>query len=389
MNKFRLTFSIAATALILGCASNGKSSLQGPTSSAAARQEAAARPITRPAPVRSSRVLAEVAPRGSVPYDMQSMPLVCPEGKFIATQTRIAPTWPTVLAEHDAQVPLATRIEIYAIDDEGVRYVTSVDQPVVLGRSFNRDGFIVESPNADGSRWIGMAAWDTGQITWLVSDDAVNAFASLGRDGRLAWSRRAVDAPEDLFELVIRHGQHEWVYHSPDESWLMPTWTGNGDSLFALTLREGHLSAVFVNAHDEVALRQSRRDLYLARDAGVHTAHQTIGAQVNSPDLHDGEQFIFMHPARARMAVWQPRASTGTGLTFFDGNTFAAVMDNHEFALVTTERQLVRQHLRDTRQRSELIAGVQVPRLTNADQWRYILLTPQQNVIGVTAMHRF
>lgn len=378
-------------ALLGGCTGTPSQAPRGsgPTPAQAARPGGSNTPISRPAPVRSTRVLAEISPRGSVPYDMQSLPLVSPDGRYIATQTQVAPTWPTVAAQHDAQVPFATRVEIYAIDENGVSFVANVNEPLLLGRSFNREGFIVESPNRDGSRWIGLASWKTGEVTWLVTGEDVNAFASLGPDGRLAWNRRRVDGPENAFDLVIRQGEQEWSLDSPYESWLMPTWSGNGDNLFALVLSdEGNLSAVYGTARGELALRQSRRDIHLASDATVYTAYQTIGAQVNSPDIPSREQFIFMHPSRARMALWQPRSGSATMVKFFDLNTFAAVLESDEHALVTTERQLLRQSLRNERDRNEMLAGVQVPRLTNGSQWRYILLSPQENVIGITAMNR-
>ena len=369
--------------VIGGCAGSGSSS------SRAAASQRSATPVSRPVPVRSTRVQAEIAPCGTVPYDMQSLPLVSPDARYIATQTQVSPTWATVLARHDAEVPLATRVEIYALDTvSGPSRIAFVDQPVVLGRSFNREGFLVEAPNPDGSRWIGLAAWDTGEIEWLVTGSDVNAFACLGPDGRLAWNRRDVDGPEDEFELVVRHGDQEWALPAEEESWLMPTWTGRGDSLVALVLDEGNLSAVHASARDHAALGQSRRSIHLAAHASVLTAYQTIGAQVHSPDVETAEQFVFHHPAKARMAVWHPRRGSSASLTFLDSNTFAAVLEGEDHALVTTEKHLMWQSLREVDLQRQLIAGLQVPRATSADHWQYILLSPIDGAIGVTAMHR-
>lgn len=345
--------------------------------------------VSRPTPIRSSRILAEISPRGSVPFDMQSLPLVSPDGRFIATQTQVPPTWPTVLAEHNAQIPIATRIEIYEVLDESVEFARALQIPVVLGRSYNSEGFLVEAPQPNGARWIGLAAWTTGEITWLVDGDNVNAFAVLGEDGRLAWCRRPVDWPENSFELVVRRESDEWSLQSPYESWLMPTWSGRGDNLFVLSLSEGELTASYGTATNEIAWRQSRRSIHLASYSNVYTAYQTMGAQISSPGLPvTTEQFVFHHPARARMAIWRPRANVASSMTFFDFNTFAAVLESDTHALVTTEKSLVLQNAQDMRDRRELIAGVQIPRVTNSDHWRYILLSPQHDAIAITAMRQ-
>lgn len=371
--------------VLTGCGAGGGTSRTGDAISAGSTSGSV---MNRPAATRSTRVLAEIMPWGSVPFDRQTLPLVCPNGQYIATQTQVAPSWSTVLAKHDSQIPIATGIEIYRLSNDTMEFVTSLDQPALLGRSFNHEGFLVEVPRPNGARSIAQVAWESGELHWLVDDEHVNAFASVGPDGRLAWSRRAVDGPEDVFELVIRAGGEEWSVQIGEESWLMPTWSGRGDGLFALTLDDGNLSAVHVRTSNRNALIQSRRELHLATHATLYSAYQTIGAQVLGPAVPHLEQFIFHHPARARMAMWRPRGGTTSPLTFFDLDTFAVVTDENDRALVTTSRHLIQQNVRELRDRREVLAGLQVPRHTGSSEWPYVLLSPQEDTVSITAMQR-
>ncbi len=377
-------FSSAALCAVLvgaGCASTSGSSVR-----SGGDRGSNASLINTPTQTRTTRIMAEIIPCGRIPYDSQTLPLVSPDGRFIATQTQIAPSWDTVLARDGAQVPIATRVEIYRLTDDSIDFVTDVDTPVMLGRSFNDEGFLVEAPQPNGARWIGLASWSTGNINWLVSDEFVNAFASLGPDDRLAWSRRHLDDQDDVFELVIRRSGDEWTVQSDNESWLMPTWSGRGDGLFALTLSDGELDAVYVNANNVAALHQSRRSIHLANNASLYSAYQTIGAHVTGPETVAVEQFIFHHPARARMAIWRPRSGSRDAMTLFDVNTFAVVVDRHDHALVTTQNHLLRQNLREMRDRREVLGGIQVPRVTGSPDWQYILLSPRESEVTITAM---
>ena len=242
-----LAVAAIATAALHGCASsnpagNGMSNAPGPA--------AAAQTLNRAAGASQTvQVVAGVLPLGAVPYDNQMLPLVSPDGRYIATQTGAPPTWPTMLAEAGAEIPSATRIEVYELDlREGIKpedrkppaLIASVAEPMLLGRTCDAEGFLVESPREDGARWIGKASWRSGEVKWLVSGGDVNAFACLGSDGRLAWSRRAVDGQH--FDLVVRSADGEWaVAGDASQDWLMPTWSGRSDSLFFLTLRDGNL----------------------------------------------------------------------------------------------------------------------------------------------------
>lgn len=352
-----------------------------------------------PRRVTNTLIRTEIQLQGRIPYDSMSMPLVSPDGRFIATQTRVSPTWPTLLAEWEADVPIATRIEIYKrpLDGTMVSLFTTIHEPLILGRSYDHEGFLVEAPQDDGSRWIGYVEWETGELHWLVADEFVNAFPSLGPDGRLAWSRREVNDSDQQFELVVR-GPHdggdfyEWSYGRDRESWLMPTWSGSGNGLFAFVLTADYLEAVYAVGSDPSAFRQSQQRIGLARTASVHSAYQAVGAQISTPSvpwLSANEQLVFFHPSRMRMAVWRPMSGRQNPVTLLNRNSFAAVVDPHDRAFVTTEDDLIIQQVTQPTDRAELLAGTLIARPVNIESWPYILLAPAGGQITVVALRPF
>jgi hypothetical protein len=235
------------------------------------------------------------------------LPLISPDGRFVATQTGIAPTWPTIVAGPEAEVPSLTRIEVYQLDrrtsvSESQRnapvLMFSLAEPSLLGRSCDSEGFLIESPRENGSRWIGHVSWTTGDTLWLIDDDRVNAFATAGPDGRLAWSRRAVD--EHHFELVVRLGDECGSNLRFGGDWLMPTWSGSGDGL-SPCLQEGVLELVFAAADSEKRFAFAQHGIHWDRRHdffGVSNACRTGNARGWRASQRD--QLLYDHPAWAR-----------------------------------------------------------------------------------------
>jgi hypothetical protein len=337
----------------------------------------------------NKRVVAEVQPRGTIPYDNETLPVVSPDGRYIATQAGFAPELDTVLARPGASIPHTSRVEIYRLPSTGAdppELQAVVQDPVVLGRACSADGVLVEAPRPGGARWIGLAAWETGEITWLVQDNAaVAAFATFGPRGQLAWSTRPIEGGP--FDLAVRRGGQEWRMTAGGGQWLMPSYTGDGDGLFALLLRGDRLDAVHMDASSEQRMRQSIRPTPLAvSGATLNTAYQTLvanQAMVNGPS-HDGA-LTFFHPSQLRAAVWKPPASP----VLLPEESFAAVVDRNDpqFVLVSTPDGLLRVRISDTYDRIELFSGVLVPRSTIANDRPYILLqTMTPNEIGILVM---
>ncbi len=341
----------------------------------------------------SGRARAEVQPLGTIPYDNMTLPLASPDGRHLATQTGIAPDWDTILAAPGAMPPFATRIEIYTLPDGGAdppQMTATVPESALLGRSCDDEGFLIEAPRADGTRWIGRAAWDTGEVTWLVREDgAVSAFATRAADGSLAWSSVGLDG--EHFELVVRRDGREWRLPARGNDWLMPTWsaTTNRDGthgLFALMLRGDMMDAVHMDASSEERAYRTIQRLPLAnRNAGVQTAYQTVNAHITIPGAPaaDHDTLPFLHPTRLRCAVWTPPGPAA----LFDAGSFAVAIDASDpsFVLMSTMKDLVRRRIDEGRSRTRLIAGPHVARPTPGNGG-YVLLNPLDGVIGVTRM---
>ena len=336
-------------------------------------------------------VTAHVKPLGPIPYDNMTLPLVSPDGRYVATHRGLAPNWATLLAEPGAPLPTTTRIEIYRLpesDAEEPQTQAIVDEAALLGRACTREGFLIESPRENGSRWIGLASWETGTVQWLISDDsAVSAFASLDEDGRLAWSSRPVGG--EHFDLMVRQGGDEWRLPGQGGDWLMPTWSGAGDGLFALLLRGETLDVAHMIASSAADVRRTIRPLPLATTrATIDTAYQTLNATVVTTTGRRAvrDRLTFFHPSRLRAAIWEPPAAP----VVLDPKSLTAVIDQDEpaYALVATADKLIRRRIVDEAgiDRIDVIAGTQVPRATASEMRPYILLEPSEGVIGVTGL---
>jgi len=162
---------------------------------------APAGPIASPAGdarTLSSRVVVAIKPLGAIPYDGLCIPLVSPDGRHVAVQTGPAPPWSAILARPEPEVgPVAVSagLAVYRLMDGGLELVGQLgpeaggEGGLLLGRSADDRGFLVESPRPDGSRWIGRVGWQTGELTWLVQTPEVNAHAVLTAAGDLLYTR--------------------------------------------------------------------------------------------------------------------------------------------------------------------------------------------------------
>lgn len=171
-------------------------------------------PLARPVlgGTSGSRVTVAVDAMGSVAYDGLSVPMVSPDGRFIAAQDTPAPPREQRLA---IDVPRPTQTGSYATvsispltlgvggAQQSVQ-VFDLDAPIVLGRDSSTEGVLVESPRPDGSRWIGVATWseERAAIRWLVRGTSVAAHAVFADAGAILYSKRT--GPGSRFALVHR-----------------------------------------------------------------------------------------------------------------------------------------------------------------------------------------
>ncbi len=384
-----LSISAAALAALMCCASGCQPQVTQKITSRRPHSPDTGTPVDlSKAPIENQRIRWQVLPCGSVANDSMTLPAVSPDGMFIATQTGGSPSWDQLLARDGATPPTATRIEIYSLREgsEQPQFVAAVDQQVLLGRSVDREGFLVESPREDGSRWIGKADWSTGSVQWLVHDEYVNAFASLGPGGRLAWSRRAVDT--EHFDLAVRHLAEPWILEGGGGDWLMPTWAGTGDGLFALNLTNHFLDAVYGTAVGPEQYRRSMRRLPIATDALLPAAFQLLNGHIN---VNDGAaaprtELVFYHIGYGRVGVWQPRSARADRATVFAIGSLFGVTDNAGFIVCMTEKALVRQRIDHPPDKIELLKGHLVPRPITHPNWQYLLLAPSNGQVNLTLM---
>ncbi len=332
-------------------------------------------------------LIAGVLPLGSIPYDNRSLPQVSPKGRFVATQVGGPPAWETLLASPDRRLAKDTRIEIYYLDHaSGEAQLQWVTEPgVLLGRGGDERGFLVEQPLADGARWIGVMPWTGGRTKWLVADDEVNAFACLGPDGRLAWSRRVGGA--EHFDLVIRHGSEQWTVGANGGDWLMPVWTGSRSDLFVLRLAEGRLAAAYMDASSPGTTRDTLQQVAIAEQRTRYDAYQCLASY--TPSGLDQEQVAPMltmwHPTAARMAVWLPLSSPAAPM-LLEPQSIAAVVDVSGNVLVTTADGVSLQNPADPRRSRTLLPGTHVLRSVDSDKWPYLAMSPRGDRIGLMAV---
>jgi hypothetical protein len=347
-----------------------------------------------PGRAETSAVTAAVWDLGSVPYDDFTLPQVSPTARHLATETGVRPYMETVTAAPGAPIPAATAVEIFQLafdapmDQRAPRQVARLDAGLILGRSCDEQGVLVERQNQDGSRSIGKAEWSGGTVRWLVEDGAVNAFAALGPAGRLAWSRRPVEG--NRFDLVVRNsGGGEWTVQT-EESWIFPTWSGKGDGLFLLRLgQQGRLDVVHGVASDATSFRQSLQHLtLLASGATVETAWETHVSQSASvlPREPERQEMAFLHPVQRRAVVWRPYFRQGSSLALLDPASYAALLEGGSFALVTTVKSLVRQNIFDERDRSVVSRGLLIARPTAQEDCPFVLLEPLEGRVNLHAL---
>ncbi|MBT8485259.1 MAG: hypothetical protein HKO59_16550 [Phycisphaerales bacterium] len=337
----------------------------------------------------TERVLTGVVPLGEIPYDEMTLPVASPDGTYLATQIGPAPAWDALLASDGATLEPATLVEIHRLPitpGEPATKVATVSEPVVLGRGATATGVYVESPRPNGERWIGLADWTTGSIDWLVSDAGmVNAFATPGPDGRIAFVRRPVRGP--AFELVVREATGaEWSLPADDGEWLMPTWAGDEGRLYVLHNAGGALSAVCMTGTSAEAAATTRSTLQLAggkADRGI--AYQTLASHVvTSPSGSPWPRVYLFHPVSFRTVVWEPPAAP----VALDRGSVAAASDDADpgYVLMTLGDELVRRHILQSRRRAAVATGTLVPRATTSAERPYVLLAPGDGVISVRGL---
>lgn len=271
------------------------------------------------APVRGSAVAVDLRPMGFVPTDGVTLPLLSPSGRFMAAQTGVAPDLATALARRGQRPPLASRIAIYRIDPRGLVRLGETDGGLILGRAADDRGFLVESVRPDGARWIGRVDWGTRETEWLVQDAKVNAFATLGPGGLLAYSARAI--ADRNFDLVVRGGEGEprTLAGEGVRSFILPCFSEDGSRLLCMALRDGILELAAADPASSESLSQSLSRFFLTDRGGDELALFMASAQ-GVRDGVDGRSWLLFHKPAGSLVRW----TDGEGLRVIPGSVLAS-----------------------------------------------------------------
>ena len=182
-------------------------------------------------------------PVGVIPWDRFTLPVIAPSGLFAAVQLGAGAPHEVVIG-HANDSFNSTTISIHPLDpSQGVSLnSTTIDvQGLLLSRAADEIGVFVEAPRGDEGRWIGRIDWKTGILSWIISDEAINAFPTVNNNGEIAWSRRPND--EDRFHLVAHMSGKIHLIDDGKSDWLFPVLL-KGNRLRAYRLLDGRLSIV-------------------------------------------------------------------------------------------------------------------------------------------------
>lgn len=303
-------------------------------------------------------------PLPPVDTDGFQLPLLSPDGRQMAWQSRNNADWPTLLAQ-----PASTRALQAVVSGRplGDGATWSQQTPMLLGRMGTAAGVLVEAPQSDGSRWIGLAPWDGSQPTWLVKDGNVNAFAAIGPRGELAWCRRAADQTE--FDLVVERpeGRLE-LPRRAGESWMMPVVSADG--VYAASVRDGILELAFLPIRAGQSMSRAEAEPALLRQrislrGTPRNAYQMMVA--SGPDrAATPKGLLLFHPELRRMTLWNPRSES---MTLLAPGSVAAWMQSDGSAIVSLPDRLVMQEVPPDPGMAplQLIPGLWIVRGTDAD----------------------
>lgn len=364
-------------------------------------------PVATPAAgaaVSTARIRVEVLPLGSVAYDGQVLPLVSPDGRFLAVQAGDAPTWETLLARPGAAVPMRTALVVYDLTGAAAAAV-SFAQPLppglILGRSADDRGFLVEGIRPEGSRWLGRVEWVSGRLEWLVQSDQVNAHAVLTPDGELLFTRADLrGGPADL--VLRRRDGTEDVRAESDGSFLFPMASADrravyalvdsslGLELLALSLvpdpgRTGATALGSTIARTRLVSTATPEMAYQVT-AAVHPALPTRPGTGQPPQGHEPTQgLVLFVPAAGRMGRFDlmtggfdflPPGSVAAAISPYSSppGYFAATADGLVF--VPADSLGRRDGLGRETQAAEVLGDPFVPRATANPQRPFVLIGP-------------
>ena len=320
-----------------------------------------------PAPIGDAAVRLDLRNLGAVATDGFTLPILSPCGNWMAVQTGTPPDLATALARPLQQVPRASRVALYRLQPNGIIRLGETAAGLVLGRSADSRGFLVESQRPDGARWIGRIGWGTEsgaggyEPEWLVQDGAVNAFAALGPNGELAFSRREI--AERRFDLIVqRDGRTARLPADGMRSALFPSFSADGSRVFALILRDGIVEVGSMDPTDDSTMSQGLTRLFVT-DRGDDTTATQMTTPQGTRQSAEGRDYLFFHPTLRSITRW----NEVDGLRGVHGGTLAiARVDERRIAVLESGRVRIRTDTGGARDSTDLTTTEAAPVLSGA-----------------------
>jgi hypothetical protein len=335
----------------------------------------------------NSAVSAVIEPLGDVPFDGLVLPLVHPDGTVLATQVGTPAAWETVLASPEADASLRSRIALYDISSAPPRLIPArLPTGVLLGRSADSEGFLVEQPLPTGGRRIGKVNWATQNVTWFEREtvEGVHAHATLTPGGDLLGVRR--EAAGAGFDFVSR--RHGVI--APGDSatgYVFPLDSARSSeaAVFALSDRGTELQ-VWSLGGPTPTLRARRRLAPTPDPLVAYQAMDPVRGAALSDAIAPGP--LLFNPATQRMTVFD--VATADLLPLAD-RSIAGAWASDRFGLavlLATPEGLVHQRLvqRDglweALPPARLLAQSYVPRATSNESRPFVLIGPAPDRAG-------
>lgn len=343
LNRRRLSLSALARGLAAGAAIAAMASCTvtevnpvapdaaGPQTPSAEREPFEI-PIDRSAvaAVVNSRVVLATRSLGEIPFDGQVLPVISPNGRYLATQTGEAPDWPTLLGTRGQSVSVRTEVEAYDLTTRPptrIRWALPLPAGCLLGRSADDAGFLIERILADATRRIGKVSWATGAVTWLSAEGDHAIGATLTPPGSIASLLMTLREPgEDQRRMLVRGSGGVDIRAEPDTSYHMPAASSDPALASAVAQSDGGSDLLAIRM-DSGSGGGAPRSLILARHPISDEATPLIAYQTMSPlqtplplppgagsDQPPG--LLFFHPSAGRMAVFE--VSTGAVILLAD-----------------------------------------------------------------------
>jgi len=257
---------------------------------------------------------------GDVAWDGFTMPVVAGDGSAIAVQTDSVPDWPTRLGTTDAPKRNAGTVALHAVESGGLGAPRTLGPNLFLGRCWidgTGGGALIEEPQPDGARRLGVMSPIDGAVQWLLEDGATNAGAwAVAHEDRIVitWCRRAAGArawsvEQSSFErireswLPCADGAGPSIAPVDGVEWSGPCMTDG--VLTAIQVRDGVLRAMAFDASPARSEPAPLQSVVLSMRGTRDMAWQCVSAL--GPTCTAGSTSLLYHPRFGRLATWNPR----------------------------------------------------------------------------------